>query len=277
MWSKLFEYYFGYQDVVTGWLIPALIAVGGLIAGAASQRKQAKENRRLAADQHSANKELLQQQLDYNSPKSQMTRYQEAGLNPHLVYGQGNPGNQSAPLNYPDIKPTDYQNLGNVLPLLNQTAMVQSQVQATNAKTRQTYVLTELNKLQARVLEKNPLLDTDGFKAILDGLKSTAEIKAADAGMKTETAQWFKGEKSFNIDGVRMHGPAGVIKLETELKSLIQKYNLGAQDAAIKAEVVKSKAFQNDILEVQKRFMTDGDVTPQHILMFVQLLLMKLL
>lgn len=35
--------------------------------------------------------------LDYNSPAKQMERFQEAGLNPHLIYGKGTAGNLSAP------------------------------------------------------------------------------------------------------------------------------------------------------------------------------------
>lgn len=30
----------------------------------------------------------------YNSPKNQMARFEEAGLNPHLIYGKGTPGQQ---------------------------------------------------------------------------------------------------------------------------------------------------------------------------------------
>lgn len=277
MLKTLYEFYFGYTDQVAGWVIPAIIGVASIVGSLLSQRKQNKENRKLAEFQHESNKQLLREQLQYDTPKNQMLRFQEAGLNPNLVYGQGSPGNQGTPLSYPEIKPTNYQNLTAALPLINQTAMTRSQTQAIDAKTRQTYAMTELNNLQAEVLRKNPLLDEAGFKAIIDSLKSTAELKAADAGMKTVTLEWFKGEKEFTIDGVRMHGPAGVLKLETELKSIIQKYDLSTQDAAIKAEIIKSKEFQNEIMEVQKRFMTDGDITPQHILMFVQLLLMKLL
>lgn len=34
-------------------------------------------------------------QNEYNSPKAQMARFKAAGLNPHLIYGQGNEGNAS--------------------------------------------------------------------------------------------------------------------------------------------------------------------------------------
>lgn len=42
---------------------------------------------------NAANRDLWREQAAYNTPKNQMLRYQEAGLNPNLVYTQGNPGN----------------------------------------------------------------------------------------------------------------------------------------------------------------------------------------
>lgn len=39
-------------------------------------------------------------QNQYNSPEQQMQRFGAAGLNPHLIYGQGNPGNAADPPKY---------------------------------------------------------------------------------------------------------------------------------------------------------------------------------
>lgn len=262
------------DPVVVAWVIPAIIAVGSLIAGIAGQRRQAKENRRLAESQQAANEAYLDKQLEYNTPANQMLRYQQAGLNPHLVYGQGNPGNQSAPLTAPEIRPTDYQSLmGTMGPLVNQSLMTQSQVQAIDAKTRQTHVLTELNRLQARVLEKNPLLDEAGFKAIIDSLKSSAEIKASDSTMKRIVADFQSMEGFGKYGGMKL----GEARLFKELELLEQRFKLGELDAKLKAEVLQSKEFQNAILEVQKKWMTDADVTPQHIYQFIQMLLLKVL
>lgn len=261
------------------WIVPAAIAAGQIVAGLIGQNKQNKAQKALAQHQASMNERYLQQQLEYNSPKMQMARYLDAGLNPHLIYSQGNPGNQAAPLSAPQQEVSKYGALGSSLaqlgPLANQTAMVNSQTQAIDAKTRQTYVLTQLNALQAELIKKNPLLDEAGFNAIIQGLVSSAEIKAADSSVKKEQAAWFTGEKSFKINGVEMHGPAGVLKMETELKLLEQKYNLGTADAQIKAEVVRSKGFQNDLLEIQTKWMKDAEITPQHILQFIQLLILK--
>lgn len=261
------------------WVVPAIMGAVSLISSIAGQSKQKKENRKIAETQNLQNEKFIQAQNSYNSPVSQMARFQDAGLNPNLIYGQGNPGNQSSPQQAADIKPVNYGDLGaaQALQLMNQTGLMQSQIQAQNANTRRTGVLTELNALQTDVLRKNPLLDAEGFSAIITSLKATAESKVANAGIDTATSEWFRGSKEFTLNGQSMHGPAGILKMETELNLLEQKFNLGTLDSKIKAEVVNSKQFQNAILEVQKKFMTDAEITPQHIVQFIQLLLMKIL
>lgn len=255
--------------------IPVAMGLASLASQWFGARKQAKENKELASFQADANQRYLEQQLEYNSPKNQMSRWQEAGLNPNLVYSQGNPGNQSAPLQYPDIKPSDYQRLGEALPLINQSMLANSQVQAQNMRTIKDGVQTQLMKLQADVLEKNPLLDEAAYRAMINGLIATAQSKMAGAAVDTIKSEWFSGEKSFKINGVDMHGPAGVLKMETELKKLLQDFDLGTTDMKIKAEILNSKELRNRLDEIQVKWMSDGDITPQHVWQFIQLLLMK--
>lgn len=247
------------------WVVPAAFAAGKAIIDAVQARRQAKENRRLAQFQADANQAAVDKQLDYNTPRNQMLRYQEAGLNSNLIYGQGNPGNQSEPVRYPDIRPADYQRVGSdMASVFNQTAMAQSQVQANDARTRQIGVLTELNKLQAQVLERNPLLNKEGYAAIISSLLSSAEIKASESGIKKLDLFFQEATKQ---------GQANIVFEQVRL--LEQRFRLGELDAKIKAQVLNSKEFQNAILEIQKRFMVDGNITPQHIFQFIQLLLMK--
>lgn len=279
------EYYsfYIYHDVIGAWVVPAAIAVAGIAANLWGQSRQNKANRDLARHQASINEAYLKQQNEYNTPTNQMLRYQQAGLNPNLVYGQGSPGNQSVPLSAPQQEPSRYGALGSGLsslaPIVNQSMLAQSQVQANDAKTRHTYTLNALSQLQQRVLERNPVLDAGAYNAIIDSLKSAAEIKAADATVKSGYADWFSGESGFydSKTGKRFHGPAGPLKMELELKMLEQKYDLGSADQKIKAEVLQSKEFQNDLLEIQTKWMQDAEITPQHILQFIQLLLMKML
>jgi len=257
------------------WVVPAILGAASLVSGIIGRKKQREENFNIAEYQNAQNRGFIREQNEYNSPKSQMSRFQEAGLNPHLIYGQGNPGNQSAPQQASDIRPIDYGSMGvpEALALMNQTGMMQSQIQAQNANTRRTGVLTELNQLQADVVRKNPLLNEEGFNAIITSLKATAESKVANAGMDTLNSEWA------NMQGIGKYGgmKLGEVKLFKELELLEQRFNLGTLDSKIKAEVVNSKEFQNAIMEVQKNFMTNAEITPQHILQFVQLLLMKIL
>lgn len=53
-------------------------------------------NKRLAEQQNQYNIDMWKMQAEYNSPQAQMQRFQEAGLNPNLIYGQGSNGNMTS-------------------------------------------------------------------------------------------------------------------------------------------------------------------------------------
>lgn len=53
-------------------------------------------SREMYQRQYDDTKTFWNEQNMYNSPKAQMERFKEAGLNPFLIYGQGNPGNASS-------------------------------------------------------------------------------------------------------------------------------------------------------------------------------------
>lgn len=52
-------------------------------------------NKKLAEKQNEYNLNMWKLQAEYNSPQAQMERFRAAGLNPNLIYGQGNNGNMS--------------------------------------------------------------------------------------------------------------------------------------------------------------------------------------
>jgi len=243
------------------WVVPAAIAAGGAILNA-FQGWRAKK----------ANERYVRSQNEYNSPRSQMARFQSAGLNPNLVYSQGNPGNQSQALTQPE----SLQNAGSQFTeSYNRSALAQSQVATQGVQRDAVRAKTEVSKLQAKVLENNPYLDRTYLDAVVQSMIATASEKtsrAREAGVK---ADWFTGDKEFTVDGVRMHGPAGALKMETELKSLIQRFDLGAADQKIKAEILQSKEFQNALSEIQLNWLKDGDITPQHIYQGIMLLISK--
>lgn len=64
----------------------AALSVGGSVGGGLINALTAK---RRAAREFKYNKALMQYQNEYNSPKNQVARLEEAGLNPALMYGGG--------------------------------------------------------------------------------------------------------------------------------------------------------------------------------------------
>lgn len=237
-------------------------AIGGIIGNA--QQKRA--NQKLADQQAANNERYLKMQLDYNSPASQMARFREAGLNPYLMYSQGNPGNQGAPLSYPDVSPTDVGMIWrDIVPNFTNMMLAQAQVKGLDAKVNKDYAQADLAQQQAKLIQRNPLLDDAGFKATIDSLIYSAQLKAQDAGLR-----------AIQKDVAVASSGHVVSKIFHEVNLLEQRFKLGETDKAIKAEILKSKEFQNAILDVQKKFMTDSDITPQHIYQFVSALILKM-
>ena len=71
---------------IIGGSLSSLFDTAGSAAGSALTYKQQKD---LAKYQYDLNMQGWREMNEYNSPKNQMARYQEAGLNPNLIYGSG--------------------------------------------------------------------------------------------------------------------------------------------------------------------------------------------
>lgn len=93
------------------WVLPAAIAAGnvaGNLMDNISSNKTAKRNTDATIRANKQEAELAYQrsmqtwhmQNEYNTPQMQMERFKAAGLNPHLIYGQGSAGLASSPANY---------------------------------------------------------------------------------------------------------------------------------------------------------------------------------
>lgn len=232
------------------WIVPAAIAAGTSLINAWQNWRATKVNQRFIREQNA-----------YNTPKSQMMRFQSAGLNPHLVYGQGNPGNQSqiSPVETGGRLGSDAANA------YDSTLNAQTQASVGAARVEQSKAMTAVNKLQAEVMSRNPLLNDGAFEAIINNLKDTAREKAANASI-AEQNKWISDATA----------QSRASKIFAEIKVLDQQFDLQNQDKQIKAEILNSKRFQNSILEVQEKFIKDGDVGPQQILEFVKLLLLRI-
>jgi len=96
--------------------IPIIGAAAGIAGGAINAASTGNQNR--ASRDFSLNMYKIQKQdnLDfwnmqnsYNSPQAQMQRLQQAGLNPHLVYGGSGNSGSASPISTPDVKMPDFR------------------------------------------------------------------------------------------------------------------------------------------------------------------------
>ena len=111
--------------------------IGGFFSGRALQRYQ-----------NEFNLEMWHRQNEYNSPIQQMARYQEAGLNPNLIYSQGSPGNsQSMPTSAENKYQPDMSFVGNALMRGMQSEQMQHQ--------NEVYRADAMDKKASAILKSN--------------------------------------------------------------------------------------------------------------------------
>lgn len=97
-------------------IVGSLIGAGASLAGGALNAWQTeRQNRRSEAfsremyDRTRAdNLQFWNMQNEYNSPQAQMARFQAAGLNPNLIYGQGNSG-PAGSIPTPDVQTPQFR------------------------------------------------------------------------------------------------------------------------------------------------------------------------
>lgn len=97
-------------------------------------KKQYEYNSKLAAQQNQYNIDMWRMNNEYNTPAAQMQRFQDAGLNPNLMYGQGSAGNSSgAPQQVVPEAPdyshamSDISKIGNILGIAQQLETLKGQ------------------------------------------------------------------------------------------------------------------------------------------------------
>lgn len=232
------------------WLIPAIATAANLAGTFIGQGMQRRENRRARR---------------YNSPKAQMQRYRDAGLNPNLIYSQGTPGNYGTPI--------DYQQFGNVGSSFLQASQTSAQTELTQAKEEESRSKKEVLDTQKDVLAANPYLNEDYVKAMVKNMTAIATIKDQEARFKTSVTT-EDGHPYLDRSG---ETEIGFIIMDQQLQLLFQKYDLNQVDKKIKAQVIESKGFENDLKQIQRDWMKNGDITPQHIYQGIMMILQKMM
>jgi len=157
---------------MAGLIGPILTGLGSLGSSLLSNQG-AKRRQNLANKQ---NVEFWKMQNAYNTPKAQMGRLTDAGLNPNLIYGSGS-ANTGVAGSIAPAKPSPYS-VQNPIPL--QSALLQSQIDLNNSNANK-------NNVQA-----------DSVGGLLPGRKAELRFKNELSAIKNDIASQTKSE-SINI------------------------------------------------------------------------------
>lgn len=165
-------------------------------------------NMEMAKYQHSQNMEMWNLQNEYNSPEQQLKRYQEAGINPHMIYGNVGSGNASTPPQF-QMKPASFDGLRSVKKP-TRTAYIRGWVDEfmkwQDFENTQLLKHNQSQNIQART--SNLLIDRE-LKQLDKLIKQQVKrIKTADASMREKelanydsllAQRWELNEKQYEI------------------------------------------------------------------------------
>lgn len=190
-------------------VVPAVTALANAIISSESSKKQANRinqanlsqqhmanqaNMELAKYQAEQNQAYIDKQNAYNEPRLQQSRFRAAGLNPNLMYGQGNAGNQASPGQYnaPTIQPgrigamyTPFQ-IPEMLGMYQGIMLRQAQINNVEAQTARTAEQTRteaVNRMVATLTGKRKQFD---LNLAGDLRKYTIGEAATNLGSKNE-------------------------------------------------------------------------------------------
>lgn len=235
----------------------ALNTASGLINQAFAKRNariQAKYNKELMQYQNELQQQNIDKQNLYNSPAQQMQRYQDAGLNPNLIYGQGSNGNQSSVPSVNSPAPASFQNtdggfsqLNQYLDLVGKFAQVQ--------KTINESTMTDVNSQTARWKLAN-LFPLEKFNLSLKNIglgydNTINKFRAAKASDFVDAELRYQEELA-NEMGYR----ATLQQLQTGIVPAEWEFRKQALDLANKKErvAISNMRLQNNLLTITERF-----------------------
>lgn len=261
-----------------GW-IGALVQLGGSLYDNYQNRKTAERNTdaTIAANMEQAALAYQRQvmmwhmQNKYNSPEQQMARFGAAGLNPHLIYGQGNAGNASSTPSYnpPNIQyryeaPQYGAAFASVLPMLMQVGSWMQSMRKSEIDIEKSVSETDrVRQLVEFLQERNPqvLREADNKLSLYPYQYSMQRSLAHKAW---QTVQDLQQEYRYKY-GHSVQDPSGMFPLG----DLGPEGGMRGTEKLIQLEKLAQAGYNTKLLEAKSSW-SDFDVTdPQGLMMLV--------
>jgi len=246
-------------------VVEALVAGIGGAFNSIFQGRQNRKNREFQERENNINRQfavdMWNKQNEYNLPTNQMQRLRDAGINPHLAYGNGQPMNTSnAPATPSGVGSlpqgiAPQMNIGEIFNAL----MTKAQIKQMEAQTEKT--LAEKEEVEAR---------TEGIGK--DNKVKDIELTHKDRQMLAEI-----GVNEQNIEESKSRVESSVLtnkKVEQEIENLKSAKNLTDQqvDNLKKALVLLDAQINNTKADTDLKILQKGNVLAQTRLLNAQAL-----
>jgi hypothetical protein len=227
--------------------IGTTIAAANAGAQLLTNRAQKKSNLEMYNTQRQDALADWNRQNQYNSPEAQMARFKEAGLNPHLIYGQMTTAQpiktpEAKAPNYvaPQANPDDFNILG------RQYALETQRLQAENMKGQGELIKAQILKAQSETDWKN--INTryfgDSYVGRLESLRVGTDLKENQIGRIQQLNRLIPGQIDIQKEQVRniLQNTNLSISRQAELSQKI--VNMITAEKLL-GEKVKTQEFEN--------------------------------
>lgn len=119
-------------------------------------------NKKAASKQNAYQWDFWHANNDYNSPKSQMQRLEEAGLNPNLVYGNGGVTHQATMSTAPKVTPAQSNLLGSLAIARDLLSLEQMKAQTNSIETQVERQEAEIPAIKAAAARREEIIRRTG-------------------------------------------------------------------------------------------------------------------
>lgn len=197
-----------------------------------------KREQKVTDQAYARQRQLIAEQNAYNTPSAQMARFQSAGLNPNLMYGQGTPGLSTQSTNVQPSKVSGYGSAsqGAMAGAGQGVGVALASLQGRNveANTSNTLSQSALNKELARTeaVKQLNIVSQTGLNAInKDFLEKTISQRIAQTGYDARTASASADIREFEALVQPQLFKLGAEKISNEILNLAS--GRGVNDATI--------------------------------------------
>lgn len=223
-------------------------------------------NRQLAQYSYEQQRQMIQEQNEYNSPINQMSRYKEAGLNPNLLFGQISEGNQGeiAKYNPPHIEPVP---VGNVPAMIGQAIQAAMQAELVKADLDIRHQQFEnLKEQQFMIRAQRHAQDIDNmYESYVTGFDPGLVSQVGDMDKVANSLRVHQQNASLRSTealAAQRNASKALIQVQTEVQKLSRREkeyfvdNIQPIMQDIMEKRAKGMEVSNELLELHRKFFT---------------------